>query len=255
MATVTEIANILGLTIEQARALTRYYSGAVERVTEILDEEMFELVRAAMTESPASEALEKARDLSNTAARSLSEQLTESQLNSIGETIAQAIEMGKRPLDIAPRLKEVTMLDGPRAKRYMRFVDSLEQSGMSSGTIEKKSERYFQKLLRERRRTIARTEGRTATSYARDANAREREARWKAWITSQDDRVSEDICMANEAAGVIPIDEDFPSGASVPPGHPNCRCTISYITQETALDAARRAADERSERTATAKEA
>lgn len=34
------------------------------------------------------------------------------------------------------------------------------------------------------------------------------------------------ICEANEEAGVIPLDQDFPSGDAAPPAHPRCRCTI-----------------------------
>lgn len=47
----------------------------------------------------------------------------------------------------------------------------------------------------------------------------------KTWSTSQDDLVSEE-CQACEAAGVIGMNEDFPSGESFPPNHPNCRCTV-----------------------------
>lgn len=47
----------------------------------------------------------------------------------------------------------------------------------------------------------------------------------KTWSTAQDDLVSEE-CQACEAAGVIGMNEDFPSGESFPPNHPNCRCTV-----------------------------
>ncbi len=47
----------------------------------------------------------------------------------------------------------------------------------------------------------------------------------KAWLTVGDDRVSE-ICLGNEAAGWIPMDEDFPSGDEKPLAHPACRCDL-----------------------------
>ncbi len=36
----------------------------------------------------------------------------------------------------------------------------------------------------------------------------------------------DDECGENEDAGVIPLDEDFPSGDDAPPYHPNCRCDL-----------------------------
>jgi SPP1 gp7 family putative phage head morphogenesis protein len=47
----------------------------------------------------------------------------------------------------------------------------------------------------------------------------------KFWSTAQDDLVS-DECVACGEAGVIPIDDVFPSGEEAPPNHPNCRCTV-----------------------------
>lgn len=42
----------------------------------------------------------------------------------------------------------------------------------------------------------------------------------------------DDECDENAAAGVIPIDEDFPSGDSGPPYHPRCECDIIPIVGE-----------------------
>jgi len=36
----------------------------------------------------------------------------------------------------------------------------------------------------------------------------------------------DDECQENADAGVIPLDEDFPSGDDAPPYHPNCRCDL-----------------------------
>jgi hypothetical protein len=46
---------------------------------------------------------------------------------------------------------------------------------------------------------------------------------YKEWVALEEC----ELCGANADAGVIPIDEDFPSGDSEPPAHPNCRCTIA----------------------------
>lgn len=41
-----------------------------------------------------------------------------------------------------------------------------------------------------------------------------------------------DECADNSDAGVIPIDEAFPSGDTDPPAHPNCRCGKRYVYKE-----------------------
>jgi SPP1 gp7 family putative phage head morphogenesis protein len=50
---------------------------------------------------------------------------------------------------------------------------------------------------------------------------------FKGWLTAGDERV-EEICRGNEAAGFIPLDDDFPSGDAAPLAHPRCRCTLVY---------------------------
>lgn len=37
------------------------------------------------------------------------------------------------------------------------------------------------------------------------------------------------ICVANNEQGAINLDDDFQSGDPAPPGHPNCRCSISPV--------------------------
>ena len=61
--------------------------------------------------------------------------------------------------------------------------------------------------------------------------AKGRGQKYKRWITAGDELVS-DMDEANEAEGWIPIDESFSSGDLQPPSHPNCRCTVTYRTNE-----------------------
>jgi hypothetical protein len=78
----------------------------------------------------------------------------------------------------------------------------------------------------ERAMMIARTETRLADSAGQmDAYVESGVVEGTEWSTSQDDQVSE-LCLANEAAGVVPIGELYPSGDAAPPGHPNCRCCL-----------------------------
>ncbi len=60
---------------------------------------------------------------------------------------------------------------------------------------------------------------------------------YKAWSTAGDDDVDEEICQANEDQGPIPLDDDFDSGDSEPPGHPNCRCTLVAVVGAEAAEA------------------
>jgi SPP1 gp7 family putative phage head morphogenesis protein len=48
----------------------------------------------------------------------------------------------------------------------------------------------------------------------------------KRWLTSHDDKVS-DECAESEDAGIITLDDVFPpNDVDAPPNHPNCRCTV-----------------------------
>jgi hypothetical protein len=209
---------------------------------------------AGLTGEVSQIATAKARRLAEDAARSLAEQIAKADLNSMGETIARGLEAGKRPKDLYNQLQEVKGLDSNRAKTYENLKEKLENSDLSDAEIEKRLEREYQRLLQERRKTIAQTEGRVATSEARRVEAENRGAKWKRWVTSQDDRVSE-ICVGNEADGVIPIDRPFSSGAQQTPGHPNCRCSVSYVKSDKAKDSAELRQQQRIEETKTRKEA
>ena len=54
----------------------------------------------------------------------------------------------------------------------------------------------------------------------------------KAWSTSEDDLVDEDICQANADQGPIELDEVFQSGDDATPGHPKCRCSLTPVVEE-----------------------
>jgi hypothetical protein len=211
---------------------------------------------AAVQENPAllsmpvsAEAVKRARALADHAARSLTEQLAQSELSAMGDTIARALEEGKRPRDIYAQLEEVKSLDRNRARQYEKYKRELEETGMSPQKIEQALQKEYDRLLTERRKTIAQTEGRDATSTARMASAESRGDKFKVWVTQSDDRVS-DVCAGNEAAGVIPIAQAFPSGHQHTPGHPNCRCTVAYLPDnERALKIAERRQNEYIEQT------
>lgn len=57
----------------------------------------------------------------------------------------------------------------------------------------------------------------------------------KEWVPSED---ACDICLENADAGVIGLDEPFPSGDDTSPAHPHCICDVAPVTQSMADDSA-----------------
>lgn len=182
---------------------------------------------------PPQSVLDAARAAAEKTAGVLLKDFTRTQLASMGQKIRDGIAAGKGPVEIARSLSEVTGLDAPRAARLEKIKKYLEQSGMSPEAIKKQLEREKEKLLRERRETIARTETADAQSTARRFEAEARGARWKYWITTADERLC-DICSGNERDGVIPFEATFSGGTRDVPAHPNCRCAVQYVTSDKA---------------------
>jgi len=122
---------------------------------------------------------------------------------------------------------------------YVRQINKLVQSGM---TIDKATEkasaradRYAAKLLRKRSQTIARTELANAASNGRrlgwESGVSEGyidPASTKEWVAEPD---ACDICGPMDGVSV-PMNDEFPSGAMMPPQHPNCRCAAILLPPE-----------------------
>ena len=53
----------------------------------------------------------------------------------------------------------------------------------------------------------------------------------KEWVVGSE-HDQDDECDDNADAGVIPIDDDFPSGDDAPPAHPNCTCDLLPVVGE-----------------------
>jgi len=221
-------------------------------LAQTLEEALLAQYLAQITGPVSKAATDRARALAREAATSLLRDFTKTQLNSMGEAIAAGLEAGKGPREIARMLTDVQGLDPQRAARLEKVREYLEASDLSNDALEKALERERQKLLRERRETIARTEARNATSEARRVNALARGAKWKHWAANLDERLC-DICAGNEADGVIPVDERFSDGSMNAPAHPNCRCSVSYVTTESGFEFAEEQNRRRQEATAAAR--
>ena len=221
-------------------------------LAQTLEEALLAQYLAQITGPVSKAATDRARALARDAATSLLRDFTKTQLNSMGEAIAAGLEAGKGPREIARMLTDVQGLDPQRAARLEKVREYLEASDLSNDALEKALERERQKLLRDRRETIARTEAREATSTAREVEALARGAKWKHWITTADERLC-DICAGNEADGVIPADESFSDGSMKAPAHPNCRCSVAYVTTERGRGIAEQLNERNKAETATAR--
>lgn len=92
----------------------------------------------------------------------------------------------------------------------------------------------------ERAELIAMTEIATANSMGALDGYKEAEdlgvGVGKSWLILDD---ACGVCHSNEEAGIIPLDDTFPSGDLTPPGHPNCRCVIvphtGFVKMEKAI--------------------
>lgn len=74
-------------------------------------------------------------------------------------------------------------------------------------------------------RTVAVTETVRAINAAARKRYEELGVTKVAWQTAGDEHTCP-VCLANEAAGAVKIDDRFPSGDAGPPGHPNCLCRL-----------------------------
>lgn len=223
-----------------------------------LEADIYEQLKNAV-EAPRDPAALKAaetawRNEARRRAGTLAKNMSTAALKSIGQTVAAGLEAGLGPKEIARNLDAVVALDSNRAKQYIKYAEYLTESDVSDEQLERQLEAYYQKLLRDRKETIARTEAREATAEAALQKNKDRGARFKVWITAGDNRVS-DECQGNEEEGPIPIDDEFSGGVDRPPQHPNCRCTLSYITSDEQKDRATERAKDRATATAAAKEA
>lgn len=196
--------------------------------------------------------LDRARAQAERQTRKIFGDLAQTQANAVARVIEQGLREGKNPLAIANQLEAITGLDPQRASRYETYKQFLENSDLSDAEIEARLERFFGKELADRRRIIARTEQAFASAEGNRIIAEERGAQFKAWVTTGDDRVS-DECQANEAEGWIKIEDEFPGGVQQEPQHPRCRCRVIYRTAPPSKEAQERA-EARAERTEAAKE-
>ena len=234
--------------------LLDYLRGEIDRVALETQPSLYNAILNGLTGPADPKAMAAAQNLAKRQAETLARGLVETQLNAMGQVVADGIAAGLHPHEIARNLDMVKGLDSGRAatmRDYVTYLDGIDPP-LTQTAWERRLESQYQKLLADRKRVIAETETRYATGEANRLEAESRGAKFQAWMTVGDDRVS-DVCRNNEAAGWIGLKDKYPSGHQTPPAHPRCRCTIAYRTAEPD-EAAKNRAAQRAEATAKAKE-
>lgn len=248
------LAELADIDVALTNEMIAYVTGQINETMLVASESIYEAVRARLTGDVAQETLDAALDIAKRDAATLITQMAEAEIRKAGAVIRDGLAAGRGPRDIARNLDMVQGLDSVRAKQYLDHVAYLENLDppLAAAQIEKRSEAYYQKLLKDRKEVIAQTEARYATSQGNALRAAAAGKRFKAWITVGDERVS-DECAANESEGYIGLEDTFPAGADQPPQHPRCRCTLIY--REEVRDQDRVRAQDRADRTKAAKAA
>lgn len=150
------------------------------------------------------------------------------QIKRIGVSIDPSFdkEMRERAVDYAIQRGAdlITHInDSVRQDVRLMLEDALASGESVDEFAAELAERYAFSDMRAER--IARTEMAFADVEGNVAAYKEAGVELKQWITANDELVSDD-CRVNAAAGPIPINSAFPSGAVNPPEHPNCRCDV-----------------------------
>jgi hypothetical protein len=164
----------------------------------------------------------------------------------IREVIAQAFT-GPRTVDQTARsLRQVVGLHPRWARAAERFNDTnfrrLVRDGMDTeqarAVADSMTEKYRRKLIRRRAEMIARTEIQSAQNFGREAawQATERAGlidprAEKEWRTApMGSRYGPPCEECQSLRGTrVPWNGSFANGYSMPPAHPNCRCTAVLV--------------------------
>ena len=146
---------------------------------------------------------------------------------------AQVIWGVTSPYQLAQMMKPMVGLTEREAMACTKFYQGLISEGISQREAIGQLERYARLLHRRRADRIARTELANAYNFGQMNSIRgaidegllagEMEKNWIAGGANPCD-----ICLENEAAGYIALEEPFPSGDDHPTTHPNDECSVGY---------------------------
>ena len=136
-----------------------------------------------------------------------------------GPPMEQAVKWAeKHCAEMVTKMEEET-----KARLAKVISDSIENKD-NLDQLSRQIKKEFADMTKTRADMIAQTETNAALSKGSIDRMHTMGIDGKEWVCVDDP--CED-CQGNESDGIIPIDDDFSSGDSEPPGHPNCRCAIA----------------------------
>lgn len=121
-------------------------------------------------------------------------------------------------------LLKKAMMDETTRKQIAKIIKDNRLDQKTIDEVANIIEEQFDNISIVRAFMIANTESNAAMSMGQMAFMRENGVPTKAWIGAGPSTCP--ICQANEDDGFIPTDENFSSGDSEPPAHPNCECYL-----------------------------
>ncbi len=213
------------------------------------------------------------------------QQISASSQATIRRIMMEAAKNGQGPYDTARMIKNVIGLTDKQAKAVENFmrnlsgdskdirsaldrklrdsrydstlIDAIDGNAVLTGTqIQDMTDRYYERYLKHRGETIARTESLRAANagqqevwnQAKQQGLLDETAR-KMWLISDDEKTCDACIEVAEDLNPdgVSVDESFDTSEgplSEPPLHPNCRCTIylKFIKEEESQDIVEEAA-------------
>ena len=131
--------------------------------------------------------------------------------------------------------KDGNIIDNPNAAyrisdRTRKDIRESLATSIALGEDQNAARARVMQVIKDPKRAemIARTEAVNSYQKGLSALGTETGAVGKEWQSSN----SDDICATNAKAGIILMNENFPSGHSEPAAHPNCRCGLVLIYPE-----------------------
>ncbi len=119
--------------------------------------------------------------------------------------------------------KLVTRLNDESKERLAKIISNGIEEKRGIPGLMRDIRKEFSDMSKQRSEIIARTESCDALEQAFMDRSHAMGVTAKEWVVTDPCP----ICEENGNAGVIGIDEVFPSGHKRPPAHPNCRCALA----------------------------
>lgn len=146
-----------------------------------------------------------------------------------GDTDTAAGQVGA--LGLAAKLRAAQAAAGQSAQAvahdYLTRLGRVLVEGVAAGAAAAETGKALLSVLADTAKAAAAALGQLVTAIGQAAMAwyRQQRVEYGRWLTEGDAKVCA-TCLANEAAGRVPIGDLYPSGDADAPAHDRCRCVV-----------------------------